>query len=147
MPYKLSRRWSVKSGPIGEGKEVAAQPCQCKMSGTVTADRSAHIPRKKTTMALQPRRALAYQATAAQPEGLQITRCRVVSTTNPLGRYSWLSRPGPLSHRQIAPQLFSRRLSGPRTSPQIQVKIPDLAGNRTRGLQVRGRHATPTQRG
>ena len=45
-------------------------------------------------MAPQPRRALAYQATAAQPEGLQITRCRVVSTTNRHGRYSWLSRQG-----------------------------------------------------
>ena len=94
-------------------------------------------------MALQPRRALAYQATAAQPEGLQITRCRVVSTTDPLGRYSWLSRPGPLSHRQIAPQLFSRRLSGPRTSPQIQVKIPGLAGNRTRGRRVTGGRVAP----
>ena len=98
-------------------------------------------------MEQQPRRALAYQVTAAQPEALQITGCRVVSTTNPLSRYSWFSRPGPLSHRQIAPQLFLRRLSRPRTSPQIQVKIPDLAGNRTRGLRVTGRYATPTLRG
>jgi hypothetical protein len=101
-----------------------------KFSRMQTSFKWASIARSKTkadSVAFSPQANYTDWATATCWQNLgqllRIEGCRVVSTEDPPGPLSQFSRPEPLLFFQVAPQLSSQGLSGPRSRPIATQRI------------------------